>query len=1074
MLVAALSLGAQPASIRPATPGLNEAGVPFFAITSPASLGLSSPPTDLQPLPDGRILALADRELAVGDGTRWEVFSLAGDDTAPRSSQVAIAADGQIYTGILSGIARLEFQADGNLHRVPIAHTPNPLMLPTTAFKAGDRWYWYGGVGEVVRWKPDETPSASGRISDLERAFALGGDIYLSDRSDGSFWRETSTGLQAIVSAGATNASHSVTCGIDLGGGNYIVGTNGHGLQHFENGRLTPIRSGGPLAGLSRINDLCAAGDGLFAAAIDNLGIVFFDRQLRTVQVLDRALDHRLARVRRIFATRVGTVWGLLNDGIVCVEFPSRISNYESMVSTGLIFAQPYRFNGRLWLIGDGQAQRGVYDADGRLLRFDVDTPPDEFLGALSTETGALLAGGRRGLYRRDADTWRMVALALDNPHLATAPDTEGRWAFVAQGVAGWLRPQGTGYEIARWPAPQIGTLYGSICDARGVLWAELGVARIARIELAAGAPRIEVFGPESGLAGGWAQLTVLEGEIRANVIGTVLRFDPATRRFEPDTGFHRTLPDSPSIVGRPNIDARGRLWLTTATGPHLFARQGAEYRPLDEPLRTGLLPLSITPDAGGPVWLHQRLQLLRYDPDLPPPPRSDPRVVITRIHLANSNRTVFSPRGALPPLPFGDNSLVAHFLAVDTSPAQTVTFEVRLLGTGDNWITNGVVGTIAFNRLKEGSYTLQVRPVIQGVAGAMTQLALTIEPPWFRTPTAYAAYTVGTLAFIAFVAWYASWRERRKKAELARLVALRTKELNDANRQLAGNMQATLRQAAALRASEERYRQLSTELERRIAERTDALVRTNDQLAASNQELESFSYSISHDLRAPLRNINGFVDLLRRRNRDNLDSESQRFFQIISTETIRLSQLIDSLLTFARLSRSDFKCERVAIAALVPQVIAELRPEYEHRPVEWKVGPLPTVAADPALLRQVVANLLSNAVKFTRHRQPAIIEIGSQPPDGEHPGEHVVFVRDNGAGFDPKYSAKLFGVFQRLHHSRDFEGTGIGLANAKRIVLRHGGRIWATGTPGAGATFYFSLPAQPAAPAAPASPPPV
>ena len=141
MLVAALSLGAQPASIRPATPGLNEAGVPFFAITSPASLGLSSPPTDLQPLPDGRILALADRELAVGDATRWEVFSLAGDDTAARSSQVAIAADGQIYTGIPAGIARLEFQADGNLHRVPIAHTPNPLMLPTTAFKAGERWY---------------------------------------------------------------------------------------------------------------------------------------------------------------------------------------------------------------------------------------------------------------------------------------------------------------------------------------------------------------------------------------------------------------------------------------------------------------------------------------------------------------------------------------------------------------------------------------------------------------------------------------------------------------------------------------------------------------------------------------------------------------------------------------------------------------------------------------------------------------------------------------------------------------------------------------------------------------------
>jgi hypothetical protein len=125
--------------------------------------------------------------------------------------------------------------------------------------------------------------------------------------------------------------------------------------------------------------------------------------------VLDRSLDHRLARVRRIFATRLGTVWGLLNDGVVCVEFPSRIAHYESMVSTGLIFAQPYRFQGWLWLIGDGQAQRGVYDTDGRLLRFDVDTPPDEFLGAISTDTGALLAGGRRGLYRRENESWHLV-----------------------------------------------------------------------------------------------------------------------------------------------------------------------------------------------------------------------------------------------------------------------------------------------------------------------------------------------------------------------------------------------------------------------------------------------------------------------------------------------------------------------------------------------------------------------------------------------------------------------------------------------------------------------------------------
>ncbi len=1064
-VVAALSLRAQSSPLPPAPPDLNEAGIPFFAISSPAALGLSSPPTDLQLLPDGRVLALARRELALGDGVRWELHRLDRADTAAHSTEVAIDADGILYTGIPSAIARLDFQADGTLRRTAVAPTPDPLMMPSTVVKAGDRWYWYGGIGAVVSWKPGEPPRTAGRIADLERAFDLGGTIYLSDKSDGALWRETPAGLESVIAAADTNVSHTVTCGLALGDGRHVVGTNGHGLQFFDAGARSPLPAGGPLAGGSRINDLCPAGDGLFAAAVDNLGIVFFDRQLRTVQVLDRTLDHRLARVSRLLATGTGVVWGLLNDGIVCVEFPARLSRYEPMVSTGLIFAQPYRFAGRLWLISDGQAQRGIYDADGRLLRFEIDTPPDEFLGQLATETGALLASGRRGLYRRDEDTWRLVVPGLVNPHVSTAPDAHGRWAFVAEGAAGWLRPRGTGYEVAATPAPEIGSIYGAIRDAHGVLWAELGVARVARIELTAGTPRIEVFGPAAGLEGGWAQLTVLEGELRANVRGTLLRFDAQGRRFAPDTAFHRALPDTFEIVGRPCLDARGILWVGTAATPRLFARQGADYDELDVPFPTGLHPVSLTPDAGGPVWLHERRQLLRYDPDIPAPSRNAPRALITRIQLTNRNRTLFAPRAALPRLPFADNSIAVHFLAVGAAPSQTVTFEIRLAGASDSWVSTGVVGTIAFNRLKEGAYTLQVRPVVRGVPGPVTELALAIAPPWFRTPAAYAAYAVATLAFLALLVWYAGWHERREKALLERLVARRTKELNDANRQLAANMDATLRQAERLRTSEESFRQLSAELERRVAERTEALVRANQQLVANNQELESFSYSISHDLRAPLRNINGFVDLLRRRNRDTLDAESRRFFQIIAAETIRLSQLIDSLLTFARLSRADFKSEQVSVAALVTQVIAELRPECEDRLIEWKVGPLPNVVADPALLRQVLANLLSNAVKFTRHRQPAIIEIGTPAAPPGHPGEHVVFVRDNGAGFDPKYAAKLFGVFQRLHHTRDFEGTGIGLANAKRIILRHGGRIWAESAPGAGATFYFALPARAAEP---------
>ncbi len=1059
-MIATTRAPAQPAAIKPAAPGLSETGAPAFLVLSPSTLGLSAPPTDLQPLPDGRIVALAGRELAFGDGTRWEVFRLAPADRAPVSTSIAVDGSGQVHVGMPDAFARVDFATDGYWRRTPVAVLDQPETTPATVHAVAQQWYWHSGNGSVVAWRPGQTPVAVGQITDMERAVTLDGIDYLSDRADGALWRVTPEGLEPAINSRATNVSFTITCALDLQGGRSVVGTNGHGIQQFAAGDLQPFLTNGPLSGPSRINDLCATVPGLFAAAVDNVGIVFFDREGRTVQVLDRTLDYRLSRVRRLFYMRHGAVWALLNDGIVRVEFPSRISHYEPMVSTGLGFAQPYRLHGRLWLLSDGQAQRGVYDHDGRLLRFEVDTPPNEFLCSLSTGTGTLLAGGRSGIFRRDPAGWALAHPGIINAQLCSFPDAEGRWLFFAENAVGWLRSKGDSYEVWTRPAPGVGGVYGVIGDGHGVLWAELGAARVGRYELSGNDARVELFGPGQGLAGGWAQLYLIGGEIRANVANKLLRFDPAQRAFVPDGEFARLLPEPvPGVLGRPGIDASGRLWLTTADHLQLYEPRDRGYRRIPERFPAGLLPLFFTPDDSGPVWLHQRLQLARYDPAMPLPEPGDPRVIITRVQLTGSNRTLFLPQRTIPTLPANENSFVVHFMAVDAPPAQTVTFEVRLEGASDDWMSTGVVGTAAFNRLKEGNYVLRIRSLMQGLPGAEARLTFAVEPPWFRSRVAYLAYGAAALAFIALVAWYAGWRERRDKARLGLLVAQRTQELNTANRQLAENVEATLRQADELRTSEERYRQLSTELERRVNERTEALLRANEQLVASNQELESFSYSISHDLRAPLRNINGFVDLLRRRNRGTLDAESGRFFQIIATETIRLSQLIDSLLAFARLNRADFRFEPVTVASLVTQVVAELRPEYENRILDWRIGPLPTVVADTALLRQVVANLLANAIKFTRHRQPAIIEIGAQPFDDAHLAEHIIFVRDNGAGFDPKYSAKLFGVFQRLHHTRDFEGTGIGLANAKRIITRHGGRIWAESTPGQGATFYFSLP---------------
>lgn len=236
--------------------------------------------------------------------------------------------------------------------------------------------------------------------------------------------------------------------------------------------------------------------------------------------------------------------------------------------------------------------------------------------------------------------------------------------------------------------------------------------------------------------------------------------------------------------------------------------------------------------------------------------------------------------------------------------------------------------------------------------------------------------------------------------------------------------------------------------LEREVRERTAAL-------ESANQELEAFSYSVSHDLRAPLRHITGFAEILHQSLGNSIPEEDGRLLERILASAERMSRLIADLLAFSRTSRAELHRGKVNLQELVESVVAELQPEIADRKIIWKQGTLPEVMADPSLLRQVVSNLLLNAVKYTRPRDPAEIETGCLP-DAK---EAVVFVRDNGVGFDMSFADKLFGVFQRLHTDQEFEGTGVGLANVRRIIARHGGRTWAESRLGEGATFYFSLP---------------
>lgn len=316
----------------------------------------------------------------------------------------------------------------------------------------------------------------------------------------------------------------------------------------------------------------------------------------------------------------------------------------------------------------------------------------------------------------------------------------------------------------------------------------------------------------------------------------------------------------------------------------------------------------------------------------------------------------------------------------------------------------------------------------------ALAVLLSSVSFDYFFTEPLYSFNIAGRDLpyFLIFVLW---------AAIVASFSAVR-RRIEDSLRQARDNLQVEVEQR---RHREDDIRKLNAELNRRASE-----------LEAANKELESFAYSVSHDLRAPLRHMVGYSELLQRQASPLLDDKSQRFIRTILESAKKMGNLIDDLLAFSRIGRAETKKQDVDLGQLVKEVVAEIGQETKGRDIAWKIGALPVCYGDRSMLRLVAVNLVSNAVKFTRKRRPAEIEIGYRE---RNKNEVEVFIRDNGAGFDMQYASKLFNVFQRLHLSEQFEGTGIGLATVQRIIQRHGGKVRGEGAIDQGATFYFSLP---------------
>jgi len=450
----------------------------------------------------------------------------------------------------------------------------------------------------------------------------------------------------------------------------------------------------------------------------------------------------------------------------------------------------------------------------------------------------------------------------------------------------------------------------------------------------------------------------------------------------------------------------------------------------------------------------------------------ADAAVILTRIGALL--------RGAQAPVIGRVASLLGpkRILAVDDSPTYLHELAEQLRAEGYD--------VVMASSGQEALALLAVQPVdcilldlvMPGLSGEETCRQIKSMPPFRNLPLIILTAREGREAMIdGMNAGADDYIAKSTEFEVlrARLRAqLRRKHFEDENRQIREQLLCRELEASEARAARE-LAEVRAALLADLERTNDELARANAELNAINHELEAFSYSVSHDLRAPVRHISGFVGIVRERAAPILDEQSQRCLAQASEAALHMGTLIDELLSFSRMGRVAMSKRPVRLDALVDDVLRQLEPEMRGRDIDWVVGPLAEVSADPSMLHLVLTNLLSNAVKFTRTRSPARIEIGTLRSGDERPAGHlasselcslasevVCFIRDNGVGFEMEYVQKLFGVFQRLHHASDFEGTGVGLANVRRIVQRHGGQTWAEGKVGEGAVFYFSLPNDP------------
>ncbi|MBE2212360.1 MAG: PAS domain S-box protein, partial [Opitutaceae bacterium] len=776
-------------AIEAAAPELDESGVPSFSVYSLDSIGLTSAPTDLRELPDGRLVIAAGHRIAFGDGSAWQVFSPAtGHDGTALQLDLVVGPDGGLYNGTLGGVQKIELQPDGHWTVrtiATVAEGDSNRYLPfLRAFRHGEDWLWMSSEGALFAWRPGAPLRMLPNTTHIEYAAEFDGRLLLHQTTKGIIEYKDGAVVRPPALEALNRPEMTVRALIPTGPNQMLIATQVNGLLHFDGHAVRRFELDGGATELRQVNDLCRINERLFAAAAGPDGVVFFDIDGRVVQVLGKSLDHRLGAVRRLRYVD-GILWALLHDGLARIEFPSQFSDFTPLAPTTLTYARPYRHEGRLWLLTDGVVLRAVYSPAGHVQRLVADGPEGVFVWSMATIEGVLLACSDSHVFQHTGSGWTPVLADAPNARVeARAPD--GRWLYTARGEIGWMTIRDGRPSFERRREPRLGDVYNSVQDTDGVAWLELGVGQLGRIDARQASPSLELFGPDAGLPNSWVQICLFDGEAVFSVADNNYRLDPATRKIVPHPVVTRRFAELHQALGRFGRDAFGRIWVTAHERLIVDSTDARPDSPppprIPEALQSAARGFIM--ETGGVVWIQAPQRLLRYDPRLAHHPLRRVQPVITHVHLPSRGTLLFSPSQDLW-LDYEDNNLEFHFAAPRNPFQQQVSYEVRVDGLNGAWIPIESSALAAYNHLREGTYRFRVRAVVNGRPEGETSLAFTIAPPFYRTTAAYLAYAAGALGLLAGVAGLVTWINRRERTRLAALVERRTAELQLSQEQL-------------------------------------------------------------------------------------------------------------------------------------------------------------------------------------------------------------------------------------------------------------------------------------------------